>query len=429
VARYRVLEIAAVIALLLTFAPLLRDNPVQHQSVATSGSGIPDALPARQLNPLITNLRGGLNSSSREFLLSSVSTSAASAYGSSQKTHTAVIPAHSPLGLLQSLYDWFDGNRAVEIVGQGEDVANLHVNPAKADLYQSQLSGVEDIDMQRIFAEAKVQNSEFSGVSKQLPWSVLQPLNNEVAALPQLAVATPDREVWRLGAQSGYQLWHIRTPLDEAFSQPSIARWRGGFTHGISAVRTLGQRTELGTGASVASIEYDPNLPIVLNPAEPGSAFSFDLQEKFNSINIQIGQVPLDLRYKLSQPGKRFSLVASAGIAGNFVLASTYDLEREFGARQVPAQPQSELEEVIEVERSFSQSKDFSSGIFEGGDLAGNVYLTGRLGLEADLRLNKRFSAFSALQYNQFLPLGDGIGPNRDQLSSFGISLGARINL
>jgi len=247
---------------------------------------------------------------------------------------------------------------------------------------------------------------------------------------------------WEVGAHAGLRAWNIATPVDMEFQQQASTRWQGGVSVGVSANRMLGARTALGLGVSLTPLNYDPGLPKVFDQADVNSSFSFSRAETFNGISVNIAQIPVDFRLRLTPKAKRTSIWAFGGLAANFALSSSYDLQQEYGfsidrnglnpptgsgLEELPSGPAGEP--VIEAERTFSDAKNFAPGILERGGFAGNTFFSARLGLEASHELNDKVSIFSSLSYNQHLPLTSKFGPNNDRLSSAGLNLGARISL
>jgi len=260
----------------------------------------------------------------------------------------------------------------------------------------------------------------------------LMPLEIAKNAIPLIApfVSTLAKN-WEVGAHAGMQAWNISTPVDYEFEQQAVNRWSAGPTVGVSANRSLGKSTSLGLGASLSSLKYDPNLPTVSDAANFNTILAFNRTESFDGIALDIAQIPVDFRVRLNKPTKRLHVLAYGGVAANFTLNSTYTGNVIVGEDPTElASGPSEIEEIIPVERVYSKAKDFSPGILEKqGTLAGNTFFSARLGLETSYQVNDRLSVFSTLNYNQYLPVTSGIGPNNDRLSSAGLLVGARISL
>jgi len=445
--RYRVMEIAAAVALLLTFAPLLRDNPISTFSSSTTASA------SATLTPLLQKELSKQFSEGEQFLapeeiaelvysneqrsaLNGLSASASEESQEELSSNTSSL--YSPFALLKAVFNWAKPSSA----------------SSNADL--SLISGAERTDRltQTVPVSTVVSSTsdpirpEFTQASASdlkllaLEESTLLPLAMSQHKVPSISVASPESSKWEIGPQAGYLGWNIRTPADMEFELQANSRWRGEGMLGMTAVRKLGKRTSLGLGATFARLTYDPELPVVFDEADVNTRFSsaqplserFDRTESFDGITVNLAQVPVDFRVQLNSPEKRFDLVAFVGLAANVNLSSNYDLKTSFGTPlSLPTTaPPSELEQVPTVianERTPSEVKEFLPGVLEGGSLAGNTFLSARLGLESSIELNNRISAFSNLSYNHFLPLDGGFGPNKDKLNAVGLTLGARVSL
>jgi hypothetical protein len=434
--RYRALEIAAAIALLLTFAPHLRDNPIslgigtsptadvlqelpQRSQVLDEGA-TGDFLAPHEIEALVYETNGP-----------TVQPQNSAAYkGNSSQSASSVAtvddntgPIYSPFALLKSVVGWFGGSSPSEV---NQTLAEGHASD-----YTFQGS-IADANATHVSTSVHAQpstvlgNQGFTAIDL-LGLSAIPFAKNVGATIP-----APSEGIskWEAGTFSGYQVWKIRTPTDAEFEQQATSRLRGSTNFGLSANRKLNDRTALGLGASYTHLTYDPNLPTVFDAGNLGSGFNFSRTESFEGITVNIAQIPVDLRVQLTKPGKRLNLLAFAGLAANLTLQSDYDVERIIGAPPVLSGPPSETEEFIENENTFSDVKEFSPGILEkDGRFSGNTFLSARVGLESTFQLNKRLSAFSSLTYNHFVPTSNGFGPNNDQLSSLGLNVGVRVSL
>ncbi len=436
-ARYRVLEIAAAIALLLTFAPHLRDNPI---SVGVGSS--PTASASQELSQrsslLAVNTLGDFldpeeieakvyaaEGSTTLLLNSTVSSDYLPLSEPSELVSSSVDPVFSPFALVKRMFGWLNSSNGLKAKAALANTSteehfrqglSTRINTKHTSTFVNQLATSPKGDL-------KLTSLDLAGLSTL-------PETNGLSPVIPNPVSTPKSSKWELGTHAGLQVWNISTPLDVEFAQQAFSRWQGSTSVGISANYKLGERTALGLGVSHSRLAYDPDLPTVFNAADISSGFPFNRTESFEGITVNLAQVPIDFRVQLTKPGKRASILAFVGIAGNFSLSSDYDVERTIGAPPVSTGPPSELEEIIVNENTFSDVKEFAPGIFESnGRFSGNTFLSARVGLESTIKVNNRISAFSAISYNHFLPTIGGFGPNNDQLSSFGFNVGARVNL
>ncbi|MFK8056792.1 MAG: hypothetical protein AB8F78_11785 [Saprospiraceae bacterium] len=439
--RYRVIEMAAAIALLLTFAPILRDNPIVTKGGASTASTTESLQALPQKSTLLSSPATNLFLQPEEIAElvyasnsgvpqhSSVTNASmdAQAFQPTAEVTGTNSPVYSPFALLKGVYNWFakPSRRSTTMLAAQQHAQGQQRSAFDGKAVTSAASTL------LVFPSDKEANLDLQSLDQLM----LSPLAIAQSKVPLHKLPGVKASKWEVGAQGGLKVWNISTPVDMEFEQQASNRWRGGVSLGVGANRSLGKRTALGLGVSLTPLNYDPNLPTVLDAADINSTFSFSRAESFDGISVNIAQVPVDFRVRLTKPEKRTSIWAFAGLAANFTLSSRYDLQQDYGVTSlnVPVSGPgggSELEEVIEVERSFSEAKDFTPGVLEiGGKLAGNAFFTGRLGLEASHKLNDKLSVFSSLSYSQYLPIASGFGPNNDRLSSAGLSLGARISL
>lgn len=78
--------------------------------------------------------------------------------------------------------------------------------------------------------------------------------------------------------------------------------------------------------------------------------------------------------------------------------------------------------------RSIRQEKEFPEGLFDGGSLRDNYYLTANLGLGAERFLSSKWSIFLQPNYQHYL-MSEGIGVNKDKFYTFSIYLGTKFSL
>lgn len=436
--RYRVLEMAAALALLLTFAPLLRDNPIMDtRGTGTSVSTTPGVLPQRSALLVSTGTDPFLKPNEIAELV--YANDSRSAQNSSPYEGSASIPGgasqerslsaassssiYSPFALLKNVTSWFSRPHS------SDAALASHTSTEANQFYLSSAKSSVSIVVTQPATNATSTDQQELNLST-LDHFALAPLATAKSSIPTIAMPAVKHSHWEAGAQATFQVWNIRTPVDMEFEQQASSRWQEGAAFGVSANRSLSKRTSLGLGASVSLLQYDPDLPTVFDAAASNRPSGFSRTESFDRISINLAQIPVDFRVRLTKPNKRLNLTAFAGLAGNFTLSSDYDRSLLLGVPQEPISgPFSEVEEFFPNESTFSDVKEFLPGVLEGGSLAGNTFLSGRLGLESSFELNDRISAFSSLSYSHFLPLAGGFGPNNDKLSAVGLTLGARVHL
>lgn len=418
--RYRALEIAAAAALILTFVPMLRDNPIWRdddtQIVDSAAAGVradassaaegqADADASASTYSPLDNLAQALGfGSSRgtvaspEEIAAIYSPLTAAAGGGSSRTGTAALDARQ----LPSVVSTAPGTMAVSVASAFAPTASTVGHTPNA---------LPALDL--------------------APFAVVQPR----LVLGATAVGA---KPWSFGASGTYKAWQIFTPTDQSFDRLSTRRGIVAPQIGAHVLRSLGSRWRLGLSVGVTSATYSAGLPEVLRSTQDRPA-GFDLSEDFRSIDLDIAQAALELRYSLTSAERPVRLWVKGGVGSNLFLRTGYDVRLRFGEQSSAAAPVGGVEtEVIfskqaakSIEKPVipSQVKQFASGLLEGGKVSETTQSFGRLGLEAELKLGDRLRAFGSVDGDLVLPGQRGFGPNGDRFGAVGIELGARVSL
>ncbi len=484
--RYKALEIAAVIALLFTFGPFVHDQIARGSLSVATGGGDTGGLAAEADSPaeiLPTDPFATASGSGEVDLTASVA----------KERALRTSADYAPLALAQRAYRW--------VVAGGEGGARAERALPGSALPGSTLSRGEPA----VSGESSDSNpnpvSPLPGVppvlADLLGGHALLPLEVPPGSLPPALTPPPVPGKWRLGVQGELSLWSIQSPIVPLTDYQTFAQQTVGLGVGANATRRLAPRFELGFGVRVTPIDYRTGLPDVIKASDVSGfaklesfvALPSDYVdiESFDNISLTTLSLPVDLRFNVLKPGNRLGLWVKSGLAANLVLLSSYDVQsNRFSAYKVQAErfpdtdedsPDVSPAETVNISRNstaadanetqplseqsakFSEALDFSEGLADGGKVKDNVFISARLGLEADLALNDRLSVFGSLEFSQHLGRkksgGDsmedaftdpttrrdlvshstarnsqnGIGPNNDRLNSFGFVLGTRITL
>ena len=460
-ARYRVLEIAAAVALVLSAAPLLRDNPVYDTVFGGGGAtaGVPtpeladiagDAAPAARLDglDLLSPRELRLVYSGAADPLRPV---AAVAVRGGKPGRAAVRrEATAPAGLAERAYAWAAGlfDRPAGSAGSptpdssaDEVTDRLRVTKSRQPTPISPSTTPSGGSRGAAFAPSVLpQGGVWSGVLSQG--------QAPAESLPGLAFAlnAPQTRKWRVGAASGVQVWTVASRAEADFGREAATQAKIEPLHRLSAVRRLGARTGLSLGLEYSTLSYDPEFPTVVkeNSFYLGN-LGFDRSEDFDGVDLEIARAPVTLRYDVSRPGGRAAVWVEGGAALNAALTSNYDITARYtsGAELDPG-PQgggtggtggpnhgfggaAPAARPVPVAAALSDVKDFEPGLLQGGRLGDNVFVTARVGLEAEISLGERISAFGSAHYDQYL--GRGLGPNADRYGGLGAVAGLRVSL
>lgn len=118
-------------------------------------------------------------------------------------------------------------------------------------------------------------------------------------------------------------------------------------------------------------------------------------------------------------------MYALAGGPCHFAFQANYDRKQQFLPGVDPLMP-GEIPQPTHPSK-ISQ-KRFADGLFEGGTLEENYYLSLDVGLGLEKHLNGRISIFLEQTY-QHNPFKKSLGPNQDRINSLSLLAGTRILL
>ena len=425
VARYRILEIAAAVALLLTFGPLLRDNPV------FDGYGLRPAISEAKSYEAPTTPNPYVELPTLDIDLSVYDEDAAN-------------------GVYVGIADGSVGRESLDRSARLNTSAFAMVREAAGRLFSvfgsvDELPSASEIED----AQGRVTEANYFVTGPLSPAggddrsalrlgaisfdAEVAPLAHAPADLSLPALAAAKSSKWQLGINSGAHLWNIRTPVDRDLGLSAASRRRVGGSVGVDAVRRLGGDWQLGLGLAVTPVSYDPGLPLVVIE---NAVRNLDRIERFEGISTNIATLPVTARRQLNPANDKTRVFAKAGLAANVVLSTKYDFQTSLAEvprispRPPVGGPASGLAPTpIAVPESLESSRPFTPGLLTGGKLARNAYVSALVGVEVQRRVNDRINVHAGLDYNQFLGPPQGLGPNRDRASSLGLTIGARVNL
>ena len=422
--RYRVLEIAIAASLFFTLVPLLRDNPITQSHFAFSAGNTTTA-PEDQAHSAI------LSPAEINQLVNEKSLGSDQPTTLSQKVKPSN-QATTPFGLISEAANWISLQFSPSAFAKTNDAL-----PGETALDQNERKAYVKVDGLSSTPQPAQPKAYTAFVIPQLPASGkhLLPLSTHFPAIvsPKIKQAK-----WSIGASAGVNIWQINTPKDITFNQESFSRPQSGFTIGTELLYSLSSKSQLGLGLFYTPVSYDPEYPTILqqNVLRIGNR-RVDRAETFEAISLDIVQVPLEFRYNILPDGKRVKLWMRGGLVGNFAMNTAYELETDFveTALTVPGTPvnvgaTNQFNGPVQINRfSPSETKPFVMGVAETGVKSTNTFLSGRVGMESQVVVNDKLQVFGSVDYSQFLPITEGIGPNYDKLNSFGLSVGARISL
>lgn len=200
----------------------------------------------------------------------------------------------------------------------------------------------------------------------------------------------------------------VRVDNDTAFAL--------GYGGGILASFKM-NRLELQTGGVYSFRRYAPNTPKFTI-----ETVGYYISEDFRGIQQDMLQVPLNMQYHFKNSGN-WRFYGLAGASGYFITNVVYEIafkrEPTFALLAPPSGNET---------RTLRDEKEFPKGLFDGGSLSDNFYLTANLGLGVERFISPRWSLFFQPNYHHYL-MSEGVGTNKDKFYTLSFYLGTKVSL
>ena len=181
-------------------------------------------------------------------------------------------------------------------------------------------------------------------------------------------------------------------------------------------------RWEFQTGGVYSFKRYIPNTPVFLF-----ETVNYYIREEFHGVQLDLLQVPLNLQYHFKNTGK-WRFYGNGGISGHFITSSVYEITHEkTPAFKIAAMPSPEGD-VLEDNSTIRNEKEFPKGLFDGGKLRSNLYLTANIGFGVERFVSPKWSLFFQPNYQHYL-MSEGIGTNKDKFYTVSFNLGTKVSL
>lgn len=178
---------------------------------------------------------------------------------------------------------------------------------------------------------------------------------------------------------------------------------------------------EFQTGGVYSFKRYIPKTPAFLF-----ETVNYYIREDFNGVQLDLVELPFNINYHFKDEGN-WRVYGMGGVSGHFVATSVYEIETKrtpsFNAIAMPS-PSG----LPDNNKSIRQEKNFPNGLFDGGALRDNFYMTANLGFGVERYVSPRWSVFFQPNYQHFF-LSDGVGANKDKLYTFSLYLGTKVSL
>lgn len=245
-----------------------------------------------------------------------------------------------------------------------------------------------------------------------LPGTSAQLLEN-AARQPQFAAFTLQKKSEKQYYVSNYASVarnHVRTPYDQEFQKSGYAQWTNGYGGGL-AVGTRRGKWGAEAGIVYASKKYTPRTTIAITGGNPTTGYR---GVALSEVDLDVVAVPVQVNRQIARAG-RTSMRASVGATANFAAQSAYRY------REVEVPGTSGGTGVNPA------AKQLGRGVFEGGQVDKNTWLTADAGLRIEHRVNQLVTAFVEPVYS--FAVAGRVGPKRAQFSSATLNAGVMASL
>lgn len=228
----------------------------------------------------------------------------------------------------------------------------------------------------------------------------------------------------RIGMSIGPDANYVMTPHDrgarlEQFNQLALG-YSGGFTLGFQY-----DNWEIETGALYSAINYDSRNIFQIKGSFAEGGY---VEQGLIGAELDIVRIPVNLRYNFFKK-KKWNFYAYSGASLNFAVETFYhfttrDIGQSDASRNFVA-PSRNPRSPEESSRPYSHAA--YDGLFEGGTISNNTFLTANLGFGIERFFTPRMSIFFQPGYQyQFT---NGLGPQSDRVNSLSIMTGAKVTL
>jgi len=181
----------------------------------------------------------------------------------------------------------------------------------------------------------------------------------------------------------------------------------GGFALGFQLKRFL-----VETGLSYNYVSYTQRAEANII----GSFAKGFVEEQWEDAELNMVQVPLNIQYSFLLK-KKWRMYSLTGLSLNVAVTNNFNFQvEETTATRAP------------IESKIANEAATYQGLFEGGSLYQNSYLTANIGLGIERKLTYRWSVFLQPVYRHYI-LFDGLGPNQDRIYSGNVSFGAKVKI
>ena len=222
---------------------------------------------------------------------------------------------------------------------------------------------------------------------------------------------------WSLGIVAVMNINQIYTPKDNFFGREIDPYTK--FSIGSGGGFVLSRETSKSaweTGLIYLTKKYQPKALSIVRSNSRGVQY----KETLKSVQINLLEIPITYRYKFIRKEK-VDYFASIGGTLNLITQANYDNNTSY---YTPALALTVLDAAPQPSE-IKKAKKFNDGLFEGGVIQENTYLTAQAALGLEYKFTPRFSLFNQATYQRHLTT-EGIGANKNSFHAYSIFMGLK---
>lgn len=219
-----------------------------------------------------------------------------------------------------------------------------------------------------------------------------------------------------LSTQASMDVNYVFTPFDKVYNTNPYLQAAVGYSAGLNIAFEKG-RWALETGAHYSTKTYSPiDIEEVVGSFKQGF-YGVSLKD----IEIETINIPIMARYKLVHLRNWKMYGMFGGSINMAILANYFKKNTDYSAVASTAS-------LVPLTNANIEDKNFSDGLFEGGDIFENIYFTANAAINIERKISNRLSIYvqPGMQYNL---LNTGLGPNNDRIHTASLAVGTRVQL
>jgi hypothetical protein len=200
----------------------------------------------------------------------------------------------------------------------------------------------------------------------------------------------------------------IKTPYDKDSQKPAYEQWTDGYGAGF-AIGKKGKKWSVETGLAYNSVTYNPQKNIKITNSLTG----IYLKE----IDLEVASMPVSVNRKMARVGKS-TFYAKAGVTAHAVTQASYRYQTIQLPPTTPNPGGPDNPNFLPTQ---------GKGIFEGGSISNNAWVTADAGIRIERPINRQMSIFIEPMYSSVI--AGKTGPKNDKIAGLALNAGVTSRL